>query len=94
MLGFALRARKLSIGMTATIAALKKKQLELVILAEDISENGYRKIKYATEETGVEVCRTGTKSELGQFLNRAEVGVLGIKCANFSKSIKNILNKI
>ena len=92
MMGFARRAHKLSIGTTATIGALKKKQIFLVIVAEDLSDNAYRKIQQNIQNKEVAVYRYGTKADWGRFFNRTELGVLGISDTNFSKPIKKILD--
>ena len=93
MIGFARRANKLSVGTTATIAALKKRQVSLVIVAVDVSDNACSKMNNAVADGKVTLYRAGTKDEWGCLFNRAELGVLGIKDSNFSKSIQKILDE-
>jgi ribosomal protein L7Ae-like RNA K-turn-binding protein len=92
ILGFAYRAQKISIGMTSTVGALKRKQIRLIILAEDLSANAGRKIELLVAETVIPVYRVGSKADWGQLFNRTDVGILGISDTNFAKSIKKILD--
>ncbi len=67
MLGFAHRARKLSLGMTSTLSLLKKGKTCAIILASDVSQNADRKFQTLAVQGRVPIFRCGTKSQFGHF---------------------------
>ncbi|MCH7678850.1 ribosomal L7Ae/L30e/S12e/Gadd45 family protein [candidate division KSB1 bacterium] len=90
MLGFAHRARKLSLGMTSTLSLLKKGKTHAIILASDVSQNADRKFQTLAVQGRVPIFRCGTKSQFGRFFGREEVGIIGIGDAAFAKAIQKI----
>ena len=91
IIGFANRAHKLTLGATATSVALQKRQLVLIIIAEDLSRNAFSKIQSGLEHNRIPVITLGTKRDWGHFFGRSELGIVGIKDANFSKSLQKML---
>ncbi len=92
MLGFAHRARKLSLGMTSTLNLLKKGKTQAIILASDASKNADRKFMTLAVQKKVPIFRCGTKSQFGEFFGREEVGIIGIDDASFAKAIQKIFD--
>ncbi len=90
ILGFANRARKLTLGMTATVSALKRGGLKLIILAEDCSENTQSKIQLHNRHN-LQVLEYSNKENLGLFFGRGEVGIIGIQDQDFAKSLKKLI---
>lgn len=90
ILGFANRARKLTLGMSATQNALKKGQLKLIILAEDCARNARSKIEQANRHN-IEIFSYSNKENLGAFFKRGELGIIGIQDQDFANSLKKFL---
>jgi len=90
ILGFANRARKLTLGMTATVAALKRGRLKLIILAEDCAENTRSKIDLHNRHN-LKILNYSNKENLGLFFGRGEVGIIGIQDQDFANSFKQLL---
>ncbi|MFQ5602671.1 MAG: L7Ae/L30e/S12e/Gadd45 family ribosomal protein [bacterium] len=91
ILGFANRARKLTLGMSATQKGLQRGKIYLVILAEDLSPNAAMKIHELTEPLNIAVFPCSTKNELGKLFGRNEVGIVGVGDTQFAKSIREIM---
>lgn len=91
ILGFANRARRLTLGMSATMSSLIKNKAKTILLASDISENAGGKIKFAAEQKNIPVYTCGSKTDFGRLFDRREVGIVGIVDAEFAKSIAKIL---
>jgi ribosomal protein L7Ae-like RNA K-turn-binding protein len=93
MLGFAQRARKLTLGMDATLQALRRNKAYAIIISEDLAENARKKITLALEQGNVPHYVCGSKAAFARALARNEVGIIGILDDSFAKSISNILNE-
>lgn len=91
LLGFAHRARKLTLGQTSTLRSLAKGRMKAIILASDVSENSESKIKSTAVHRKVAVLTGSTKAEFGRLFGRDEVGIIGILDASFAKSVTDIL---
>lgn len=92
LLGIAMRAGKLVSGEDATLLDLKKGKLNLVIVAEDASDNtkklfndksSYRKIKYIN---------FSTKEGLGVSIGKDSRAVIGIKDIGFANKIIQLMD--
>lgn len=92
ILGFAQRARKLTLGMDATVQAIRKNKVRAVILAEDLAENARQKIAAAAKPANVPQYTFGSKSAFAGALGRRETGIIGIIDDAFAKSIFKIVN--
>ena len=93
ILGFAYRARKLTIGMSATVGSIKSRKAHAVILASDVSDNAGSKIRSAAETIGLPVHRIGTKDDFGRLFGRGDVAIIGVTGRTFAKSVSEILNQ-
>jgi ribosomal protein L7Ae-like RNA K-turn-binding protein len=92
IMGFARKAAVLAVGKTATIGSMQKRQLKLVILATDLSPNAAGKLEDDLAARGVPVFKVASKDDWGRFFGRTEVGIIGVKDANFARSVKKILS--
>lgn len=87
-LGITKKAGKLLEGYNKCEEAIKKKQVSLLILSADISENSKEKfIRYCNTYNVfyIECC---SKFELGYALGKEEINVLGVTDSNMSKQLK------
>ena len=92
LLGIAMRAGKLVSGEDATMLDLKKNKLNLVIVAEDASNNTKKLFKDKTSYRHVECIYLSTKEGLGVSIGKDSRAVMGIKDAGFAKKIKELMD--
>lgn len=71
------KAGKIASGYSAVRDALEKKRVELLVFARDLSEGTAEKISHA-EVVTIRHATMFTREEMGGFLNRELVGVVGI----------------
>ncbi|MFQ5709311.1 MAG: L7Ae/L30e/S12e/Gadd45 family ribosomal protein [bacterium] len=91
LLGFARKAGKLCLGTRATLSAVQKGKVRLVIVASDVSENTESKVRQEALANKTPIICVSSKSELGRRLGREALGVLGVQDATFAKSIQKYL---
>lgn len=91
LLGFAQRARKLTLGMSATTAALKKRHAKVVIIALDTSGKIGDKVDKLAKMTKTPVFHYGKKEGFGLLFGRRKVGIMSLTDSEFAKAIVNIL---
>lgn len=91
LLGLAHRARRLTLGSTATLSGLDRGRVHLVIVATDVGRNTETKIRRRAASAGVPFCRVASKNGLGAILGRNELGVVGVTDPSFAGSLKGIL---
>ncbi len=96
LLGLARRARAITIGMDATLSALKKGIVKAILLANDIGKSSFKKLGRNVEEFETEACQEqgrvslivfSNSEELGVFLNKETVSIIGIVDSGFAKGI-------
>ena len=85
ILGFAHRARKLSLGTSATLAGIKSRKVLSVVLASDLAENTRSKIEKAAKAQRIPIYCFGTKAEFGHFFKCKDVGVIGVLDKSFAQ---------
>lgn len=93
MLGLCQRAGKAASGDMAVEIALKKRQADLLILAEDASERTQDKILSLAATAGVKCYRVGTRDELGTALGKGHRAAVVIQSRDFTKGIASIMAK-
>lgn len=76
-LHFAKRAGLLVIGHDMVLDAVTRKQLSLVLMAEDFTSGG--KIQSALPRTKATILTLGNKAFYGTFMGRDTLGVIGIR---------------
>lgn len=86
LLGLARRAGGLTLGMDATLEAIRRGQAKVVVTARDLSERSRAKVSEAAGELPQVV--VGTIETLGQSLGREAVGVVVIEHAVFARRAK------
>lgn len=93
MLGLCQRAGKAASGDLAAELALKKRQADLLILAEDASERTQQKFLELAGRTGVVCYRVGTRDELGEAIGKAHRAAIVIQSRDFTRGIVGNLQK-
>ena len=92
-LGLAMRAGKVKTGESVIINEIKKHKIQLVIIAEDASENTKKVIKNKCESYHISFRIFGTRSELGQALGKAERVNVGITDQGFAKKLLSMIEE-
>lgn len=87
-LGLAYAARKVVIGAEEVVKSLQKKQLHLVLLATDASDNTIKKIKDKTNTYQIELIHKYTTLDISSAMGKTNIKVIGIKDKGFSMMLK------
>ncbi len=90
MIGFALRARKISFGESVLS---RKGKVKLALVATDASENTSKKYLDKLSYNQIRYKVYGTKGELGECVNKNDVCLLGIEDPNIAKEIINLMKE-
>ncbi|MBP3907210.1 MAG: ribosomal L7Ae/L30e/S12e/Gadd45 family protein [Peptostreptococcaceae bacterium] len=90
-LGLAQRAGKLVSGDDSTMLDIKKNKVNLVIVADDASNNTKKLFKDKTSFRNITCVTYSTKLQLGLAIGKAPRAVLGIKDANFANKILELI---
>ena len=90
MLGLCMRAGKLAYGSDMVEEKVKYKQVKLIIVAEDASENTKKKFDEIARKNNVKIRFWGKIDEIGCKIGKENKAVLGIMDRNFAEKI-NIL---
>lgn len=93
MLGLCQRAGKLVSGDFATEQALRRRQADLLLLAEDASERTREKFLKLAQQAGTTCYSAGTRSDFGSALGKADRAVVAIQSRDFTKGMIGILQK-
>ena len=92
LLGIAMRAGKLVSGEDGTMIDLKKGKLNLVIVAEDASNNTKKLFKDKSSFRHVNCIELSTKSDLGISIGKDYRAVIGIKDIGFANKIIQLID--
>lgn len=90
-LGLATRAGKIVSGDDSTLLDLKKGKVNLILIAEDASDNTKKLFKDKSTFRKIPYLFFSTKEEIGYAIGKSPRAVLGIKDKNFSKKIIELL---
>jgi ribosomal protein L7Ae-like RNA K-turn-binding protein len=88
LLGMAAKSGQLLAGTASVEAAVKRRQVLLVICGGDLSARTIRNFKNLCETYQVDFSTIATIAELGQWIGRPGRGVLGVKSPRLAKAIK------
>ena len=92
LLGIAMRAGKLVSGEDGTMIDLKKGKLNLVIVAEDASNNTKKLFKDKSSFRHVNCIELSTKSDLGISIGKDSRAVIGIKDIGFANKVIQLID--
>ncbi len=82
------KAGKLVAGYSAALDALEKRKVEMLIIADDLS-NGTQGKLMASHTSSLRVATLFTKDEIGRILGRELVGVIGILDKGLADAVWN-----
>ena len=86
-LGFASKAGKISAGTNTCIFTMQKGKARLLIIAEDLAENGREKLIFSADQNGVEYRVFGQAEDLAHYTGKYGAGVFAVTDDNFAKVI-------
>lgn len=91
ILGFAAKARKLVVGTAAVEKGIKRRQVDLVIYASDLSPKTIKELQFLCDSNGVKYFCYSLRSELGKVIGAPERGVIGIVSRQFASMLCRLL---
>ncbi|MDY2960638.1 MAG: L7Ae/L30e/S12e/Gadd45 family ribosomal protein [Hornefia sp.] len=93
-LGFAAKSRGLQTGYNTNLLLIEKRRVKLLIVAEDASQNTKKKMTQKCKANETEYRIFGTKEDLSKITGRYESSTFAITDDNFSKVIKDEIDRI
>lgn len=92
LLGFAAKAGALVTGSAAVEIGIKKRQVKLVICANDLSAKTIKNLSYLCEANQVLFYCYGNLSEIGHWVGSPGRGIIGITSKQFADVIDSLFN--
>lgn len=93
LLGLAMRAGKVKSGESVLLNDIKKKQIKLVIIATDASENTQKLMNNKCVSNQIPLREFGTRTELGIAIGKSERVNIGITDNGFSKKLLSMIDE-
>jgi len=90
LLGFAARARKLVMGMTAVSQAIRKKNTHLVVLDRETSPSTRKKIEGLSRSSGIPLY-TYDEKPLEQIVGKVNCKCVAVIDSEFARSIRKAM---
>ncbi|MCI8471329.1 MAG: 50S ribosomal protein L7ae [Clostridia bacterium] len=92
LIGLAARARKIYFGADSVELAIKKKKVQLVIIAIDASDRTKDKFKKICEEQKIPIMIEGEIVILSKAIGKSNKAIIGVEDINLAKEIQKIKN--
>lgn len=92
LIGFAARARKIAFGADSVEIQVRKKKINLIIIATDSSERTKSKFGTLSNQYNIPIMAIGTIEELSKAIGKSNKAILGIQDINLSNEIQKINN--
>ena len=92
-LGLAQRAGKLITGEELVVKAVRAKQVHLVILAGDASENTRKKLTDKSRTYSVPIRMFADRYRLGQYIGKEQRVVIGVKDHGFARELMKYMEQ-
>jgi ribosomal protein L7Ae-like RNA K-turn-binding protein len=86
-LGIAQKAGRIAAGDNNVREALKKKKVELLVLAQDVSAQIKEEITLIANEQGIGIIYWPNKLDLGLVVGKSKRGAVGVLDPGFAKAI-------
>lgn len=94
LLGFAQKSGNLVTGESTCELYLKKKQISLLIVSIDTSENTLKKVTGYAAKYNVPLYQFSSKDELSMAIGKVNRAVIGIKDQKFASKIVELLKQM
>ena len=92
LIGLAARARKVCFGADSVEDRINRRQVKLLIVAEDASERTKDKFKKIAEKENVPIIVKGEIELLSKAIGKSNKAIIGIEDINLSNEIQKINN--
>ena len=92
LIGLSAKAGKIRFGADSVETQIRKRKINLVIIAENSSERTKDKFKKLSEENDIPYIIVGEIDELSKAIGKSNKAIIGIKDLNLSKEIQKISN--
>lgn len=92
LVGFSARARKIAFGADSVEMDIRKRKIQLLIIAEDASNRTKEKFQELSEEYNIEIITYGKIDEISKAIGKSNKAIIGIKDRNIANGIKKINN--
>ena len=92
LIGLSAKAGKISFGADSVETQIRKRKINLVIIAENSSERTKDKFKKLSVENDIPYIIVGEIDELSKAIGKSNKAIIGIKDLNLSKEIQKISN--
>ena len=92
LLGLSAKARKVVSGTDACIEEMQKKNIKLLIVAQDASEKTKKNSIFYGDKYNVPVVITSTIEELSKAIGKRNRAIIGISDINLSQEIQKIID--
>ena len=92
LIGLAARARQIAFGADSVEIEIKKKQVYLIIVADEASQRTKDKFINLSKEYDIPIIIEGNIDELSQAIGKTNKAIIGIKNINLSTEIQKINN--
>ncbi|MFR2534296.1 MAG: L7Ae/L30e/S12e/Gadd45 family ribosomal protein [Clostridia bacterium] len=92
LLGLARKAGKVVFGTEGTMEAIRRKQVKLIIVAQDAAPRTKKNFMQIAEQMQIPISIYGTIEELSNCIGQQNKAILGIKEIHFSEEIIKIMN--
>ena len=94
MLGLAMKAGKLAYGTDMCIEKIKKKEVSLLILANDLSQNTKEKLTKVAETYHISIVVFGEIETISQSIGKENKGVIAVLEEGFANKISQMVKNI
>lgn len=94
-IGLATRAGKIVSGFEATVDAINKGEVEVLVISEDISRNTLSKLLDCVEasDSEPEAYRFGTAEELGNCIGKRPRAIVAVTDIGFADKLKGMFEE-
>lgn len=86
------KSGNLTEGYNQTEELIKLRRVRLLIISKDASSNSFDKFSHYALKYGVKLIQEFNKEELGAYIGRAEINIIGITDEQMSKKLKELYN--
>lgn len=92
LLGIAYRARKCTLGEDLIIKSIQNKQAQIVLIAEDISDQTKKKLVNKCKTYEVDYREVAGREVLGQAMGKSDRVAVAITDQGFAKKFRELLS--
>lgn len=93
LLGLSAKARKIVSGADATIQAMEKQKIKLVLVSKDASEKTMKNFRFYSERYKIPIfILEETIEDISKAIGKKNRAIIGIEEENLAKQIGKILN--